>query len=64
MLFFWTIYLSKNPEKNQAAQLLKFLEQKISILEWFLKDHVTLKTGVHKNKPKIQNWKEYIFKIY
>ncbi len=23
-----------------------FLEQQISILEWFLKDHVTLKTGV------------------
>ncbi len=22
-----------------------FLEQQISILEWFLKDHVTLKTG-------------------
>ncbi len=24
----------------------KVLEQQISILEWFLKDHVTLKTGV------------------
>jgi len=23
-----------------------FLRQQISILEWFLKDHVTLKTGV------------------
>ncbi len=23
-----------------------FLQQQISILEWFLKDHVTLKTGV------------------
>jgi len=23
-----------------------FLEQKIGILEWFQKDHVTLKTGV------------------
>ncbi len=23
-----------------------FLEQQISILEWFLKDHVTLKPGV------------------
>ncbi len=26
-----------------------FLEQQISILEWFLKDHVTLKTGVMSN---------------
>ncbi len=25
---------------------IMFLEQQISILEWFLKDHVTLKTGV------------------
>ncbi len=24
-----------------------FLEHEISILEWFLKDHVTLKTGVN-----------------
>ncbi len=23
-----------------------FLEQQVSILEWFLKDHVTLKSGV------------------
>ncbi len=27
-----------------------FLEQQISILEWFLKDHVTLKTGVIMQK--------------
>jgi len=25
-----------------------FLKQQISILEWFLKDHVTLKTGCWK----------------
>ncbi len=29
-----------------------FLEQQISILEWFLKDHVTLKTGVTMLKNK------------
>ncbi len=36
---------------------LKLIEQQIIILEWFLKDHVTLKTGVmmlkiqiHRNK--------------
>jgi len=30
-----------NTDKNNM-----FLEQHISILEWFLKDHATLKTGV------------------
>jgi len=30
-----------------------FLEQQISILEWFLKDHVTLKTGVMKLKIQL-----------
>jgi len=36
-----------------------FLEQQIIILEWFLKDHVTLKTGVMM--LKIQLWsQEYI----
>ncbi len=36
---------------------LKLIEQQIIILEWFLKDHVTLKTGevekmlkIHRNK--------------
>ncbi len=38
----WTLY-SKNPvDINNNL----FLKQQISILEWFLKDHVTLKTGV------------------
>ncbi len=26
-----------------------FVEQQISILEWFLKDHVTLKTGAENS---------------
>ncbi len=30
-----------------------FIEQQISILEWFLKDHVTLKTGVMTLKIQI-----------
>jgi len=32
----WSFYSSKNPEEKNH----------IIILEWFLKDHVTLKTGV------------------
>jgi len=31
-----------------------FLERQISILEWFLKDHVTLKTGVVMLEIQIQ----------
>ncbi len=30
-----------------------FLEHQISILEWFLKDHVTLMTGVMMHKIQI-----------
>ncbi len=48
MLFFWTVFKSKNPENNVSffPEKKNFLEQQIIILEWFLKDHVTLKTGV------------------
>ncbi len=57
MLIFGSFYSSKNPEKNDETVLniiinnnsnnnKMFIEQQISILEWFLKDHVTLKTGV------------------
>ncbi len=42
MLISWTFYLSKNPDF--------FSWTAISILELFLKDHVTLKTGVMKQK--------------
>jgi len=46
-----------NPEKKVQTKIRSstqpfstmiemFLEQNICILEWFLKDHVTLKTGV------------------
>ncbi len=41
--------LHKYIKKNMFLTLIikrKFLEQQISILEWFLKDHVTLKTEV------------------
>ncbi len=31
-----------------------FVEQQISILEWFLKDHVTLKTGVMMLKIQLR----------
>jgi len=31
---------------NKSTILILFLEEQIIILEWFLKDHVTLKTGV------------------
>ncbi len=43
-----------------CALLIRYLhliiEQQISILEWFLKDHVTLKTGV--TMLKIQLWSQ------
>ncbi len=38
-----------------------FLDQQISILEWFLKDHVALKTGVMM--LKIQLYSKYIYYI-
>ncbi len=46
-----------------------FLEQQISILEWFLKDHVTLKTGVMMLKIHRNYILQYIpienfFKLY
>ncbi len=56
MLIFGSFYSSKNPEKiystvlnidnNNNNNTKMFLELQIIILEWFLKDHVTLKTGV------------------
>ncbi len=39
-----------------------FLEQQISILEWFLKDHVTLKTGVMMLKINFYHRNNYILK--
>jgi len=57
--FFWAFYSSKNSEKKRknplwftqkykAAQLFTTLIILINVswAEWFLKDHVTLKTGV------------------
>ncbi len=49
---FWSVVqllqqaLAKVLNVEQRAYWLLFLEQQISTLEWFLKDHVTLKTGV------------------
>ncbi len=62
MLFFWTFYASKSHEKKKIIHKnIKqhnfdntfFLNQQISILEWFLNDHVTLKTGVMMLKIKL-----------
>ncbi len=36
-----------------------FLEQQISISEWFLKDHVTLKTDENSALPS-QEWKNIL----
>ncbi len=63
MLIFGSFYSSKNPEKiystvlniiinNNSNNNKMFIEQQISILVWFLKDHVTLKTGVMMLKIK------------
>ncbi len=64
MLFFWTFYLSKNPEKNMYQGFHKNIKQyncfqhwwqnncflhQISILEWILKDRVTLKNAEEFN---------------
>ncbi len=48
------------PKKYYATQLSSKLimiinEKQVSILEWFLKDHVTLKTGVMMQKIQLRN---------
>ncbi len=51
-MFFWTFYSSENPDmyngfpKNikQHRKIVSWAP--ISVWEWFLKDHVTIKTGV------------------
>ncbi len=45
----WSSITVLNIENN-----IFFLEQQISILEWFLKDHVTLKTGVMMLKIQLR----------
>ncbi len=44
-LFSWTFY-SNNPVFHIDNIMKWFLSTKSAISEWFLKDHVTLKTGV------------------
>ncbi len=39
-----------------------FIEHQIIILEWFLKDHVTMKTGVMMKIELCHHWKIYILK--
>ncbi len=81
MLFCWTFYSSKNPEKichcfhkNIMQHNCYHAEHQISILEWFLKDHVTLKTKVmatenssfhHRNKLhfKIYSNRKHLYSI-
>jgi len=55
MLFTWTIYSLKNPwqKKNILQRVQKkpynlsnVFDNQISMLEWFVKDQVILKTGV------------------
>ncbi len=54
MLLVWTFYSSKILKNHGFLQKYlavnakynRFAEQQIIILEWFLKDHVTLNTGV------------------
>ncbi len=41
MVFYWTFYSSWILKKNIINK--KCLEHQISILQWFVKDHVTLK---------------------
>jgi len=57
MLLFGTIYQNptRNPDKNGCTASFSTLNSKNSTLEYFLKDHVTLKTGIkfsfdHRNK--------------
>ncbi len=62
MLFFWTFYSSKKPEKFNIIIIIVFLQQQIRILEWFLKDHVT---GVTMLKIQLWNHRNKLhFKIY
>ncbi len=41
-----------------------FLEQQISILEWFLKDHVTYHTGVMMLKIQLYNHSNKLYLKY
>ncbi len=60
----YNFFLKKNKKKTTQLfyifiiiiMIKMFLEQQISILEWFLKDHVKLKTGVMM--LKIQLWSQ------
>ncbi len=79
MLLFLIFYTSKNTKKciivptNILRSTFVFnsdknkmlLEHQISILEWFFKDHVTLKTGIMNESWKFIfyiTWINYILK--
>ncbi len=67
---FWTFYLSKNsgggggggpqninqPKCFQIDNNMKYFLSTISILELFLKDHVTLKTGILMLKIQLSRY--------
>ncbi len=71
MLFFWTFCSSKNA-KNHLSWLKKYglgkekkkkkrkkiIEHQISMLKWFLQDHVTQETGVMaaENSALTSHW--------
>ncbi len=46
MLFFWTFYIVDYTKILSSTTVFNIDKQQISISEWFLKDHETLKTGV------------------
>ncbi len=63
MLFFWTLYSSKSPVKNNCCfqkkiknnnkaavlnidKIFFIIVDKISILEWFIKDYVTFNFAI------------------
>ncbi len=74
MLLFWTFYLSKNMYHGFLQNIKQhncFLEYTDNnnnkyflsgILEWFLKDHVTMKTGVMAAENRALPSQEYLFK--
>ncbi len=72
MLLFLAFYSSKNPEQNVTGskkilnhKTVSNTGKKINILEWFQKDHMTLKTGVTADEiSDLHHWIKLDFKVY
>ncbi len=67
MLFFLTFNSSKNLGKNitDSLQITAVnIDEQISILEWFLKDPVTLKTENVKYRTQHLKWIETFHQSY